>query len=311
MEEQPASQRNAKANKILTRERVEKLMAITRYTTPVSSIKKEVRKGRLIKNAHAIETLRSEEAGQDIKRAPEGRSDMEQLIEKITSLQVTQRGNNGGHAMLSYKENESFFTFVRKVNDYLNYIGADETYAIGTLPIMLTSYAHDAYDKVDQELKSKGPWREIYPEDRILLAQAELASVKQNTAKVKIFAKTCKELAERAYPFDEKAREAPQGSTEYRPNYKQYWDGMNHFNNAKARGRDNSRSPREVNALNPLFTLTSPVQSRSRRIPASINAITVMLCCIIALSGIASIKAETLHGCQNAGGEILVTPPRP
>uniref|UniRef100_A0A1I7XE47 Reverse transcriptase domain-containing protein n=1 Tax=Heterorhabditis bacteriophora TaxID=37862 RepID=A0A1I7XE47_HETBA len=335
-------------------------MPVTRHTTPVSSIKKE--------------------------REPE-KSDMEQLLEKITSLQVTQRGNNGGHAMPSYKENESFSTFIRKVNNYLNYIGADETYAIRILPIMLA-----------------GPWvslldalqREIYSEDRILLAQAELASVKQKTAKVEIFAKICKELAERAYPFDEKAREAfllatfinrlnsklrtairratpssfesavnaasheevilrlseegdssamhalaesinamntqpearekrhrerSQRSNGYRPNYKQYQDGRNHFNNGKARdnrrkwrkdpGRDNSRSPRDANAVNPLFTPESPAQSGSRRILDSISAITVTVCCIIALSGITSIEVETLYACQNARGGILVAPPRP
>ena len=115
-----------------------------------------------------------------------------------------------------YNENESFRSFCRRLNDYLNASEYTEDDAIRLLPSLLIGHSRDAFEQIDQQVRINGPWEQlltelnqlINTEDRIITARLQLGTLRQGEKSVQTFATACRETVTKAYPADEAAREA-------------------------------------------------------------------------------------------------------
>lgn len=114
-----------------------------------------------------------------------------------------------------YSEAESFRSFCRKLNDFLNANQYTREDARRMLPLALTGHARDVYDDIPVQIRNHGTWEELLTElnnrinsdDRRLTARSKLASLRQGDKSVQAYAQECKEVATKAFPADEGARE--------------------------------------------------------------------------------------------------------
>ena len=103
----------------------------------------------------------------------------------------------------------SFKSFIRQLNDFLNANEMDHAEALRILPSLLSDSARDAYESLDRNLRTNGPWDNLLealqtaiytPEKKLWAARTTLNAIRQGTQTVEQLGKQCIELANKAYP---------------------------------------------------------------------------------------------------------------
>lgn len=115
------------------------------------------------------------------------------------------------------EKKESFRSFAQRLNDYLNARQATLVDAYRMIPLTLRGAAREVFDRLPADVQQgRHGWIELlrqiqrgtYTEEKKQEAQIQLATEKQGSRTVEAYAKSCQELAMKAFPEDIAAMEA-------------------------------------------------------------------------------------------------------